>query len=209
MMFELAGTHHSKGVFELRLERLEKGPRKYLSKIGPIYGRLSAMVLFLIAVFLNFKRQPSTWLLLNGYVDTLDAASRIQQTLVTGLMGVGIGIYLLVFFVHREGLLLIFDKSDKTLRYHKFSTSRFKRGEEGLISFSEITEFKVFGPQENPPTPYGHILFKAKKLGVEHEFRVALLSEEQFKFYPLNFSKIMDRDPVSKTWKDPNEEVPA
>lgn len=206
VMFELTGTQYEKGRFELRLEKVEYGPKKWLIILGPVRGRVVALTLFLLSSLLLITNQPAKFCLKMGWIQYGPDMLKVQNIVTWVLMIVGLVVYFSVFALKRAELTLVFDRVANGLRYSRGFNFTAQGTQQGLIPFQEIETFKVHGPDRKPRTPYGYIEIGAKK-GATH-FRFRVLSEDQFKIYPANIARILDRSPVGD-WVDPDAEEVA
>ena len=205
-MFELSGTQFAKGVFELRLEKVAPRPFRGLLQLGAIRGRLVALIFFVAAGFLTYLRQPSL-LIVNHRWASVATAIRIQDATTWTLMGIGLVIYVFVFVFRLEKMTLEFDRHDNELRYIHEPLNAKTRVREGRVPFSQIENIEVFAPNRSQKTPYGFLEVRLKDRPKPYNrIRFRILSEEQFKIYPLNLSKIVGKSPIGD-WKDPDDAI--
>jgi hypothetical protein len=197
-MLELAGSQFARGVLELRLEKVAPPGLGWLLGLGPIKGRLLALLLLLSSSLTHFLQQPALTFVEMGWFD--GPASRLQPWLSWPVFGVGLVLYLIVFFVRKESLVISVDRSGKEMRY--LLVPAFAKGSirEGLIPFSAIQSIEVGGPNRTPKTDFGWVRFQLPEGHPKVEFKV--LSAEQAQFYPLNLSKLT-ACPVVGDWVDP------
>lgn len=203
-MFELTGTNFEKGVFDLRLE--SAGGGGWLSRfvaLGPVKGRLVALVFFVLAGFLVYFRGPAELAMRMGWADSAIDAMRIQGFVVWGIVILGLVFYFIVLGMRRERLDLTFDRAKAQVRYRWLARAAFSPAKEAIAPFSAIEAMEVFGPEREPRSPHGFLELRVRDL--EEPFRILrfrFLTDEQRRFYPLNLAKLTDRQPQGD-WVDP------
>lgn len=203
-MFELIGTQFDKGVLDFRLEKSLPQPISFIVGLGPIRGRLLALVFLGLASALSLARQPATYFVKNKIFEVA-VANQVTITIIYLLFGIGLVLYVLVFFVRKESMDLSFDRADKMLRFRHFPKTAKMPAREGICDFGSLEAIEVFGPSREPKTPNGFIELRLKNHSKPyHCIRFKLLSDEQFKIYPLNLSQMTGKTPVGD-WSDPGD----
>jgi hypothetical protein len=205
-MYDLAGTQFEKGTLEFRLEKRLAPPLGLVVNLGPIKGRLVAMCLLLSTAFLTFKKQPVTWLIEHGWLYQGPTALQVQGAITWTLFFAAILIYAFIYTLRSEKLVLSFDKTKGMLRYVLIPKFLQKPEDRGLIPFSKIDTFKVYSKDREPRTPHGFVEIGGDAGGEAKVFRFMLLSEDQFRIYPTNISRIIGR-PATGDWSDPDDEI--
>lgn len=202
-MFELVGSRFEKGEFEIRLEKLVPTWQRLFTHLGPIRGRLVALTFIVLAGVCVFSRQPGTLAAQRGWATTAEQAQSFQQIGTGIFLGIGIFVYFLTLVFRRKRVSLHFIRQDKEFRYYEDPAWAASRGEEGLFRFQDLKKFEVFSQERSPKDPYGyiHLTFSAQNQEKTFEFR--LLSEDQFKIYPSNLARIMEKSPIGD-WVDPD-----
>src|SRR5688572_27412538 len=100
-MWDLTGTEFVRGVWELRLEKVPRGLWKIPLGLGPIRGRVIAIVVLLITGYLNYFAAPYANFVGRGWMtpETGKVALTIQTWVLGGL---AVALHLSVFFFRRE-----------------------------------------------------------------------------------------------------------
>jgi hypothetical protein len=196
-MFELQESQVERGVFKLFLVK----PLKYrflnfIVSLGPIRGRLVGFSFFILGTLLNF------WTLEN--LERVGSYFFIFRGIIWALFAISLVIYGAAFLLRTQSLLLKFDKIHQAFEYEFKSFWAKKPVAQGTWPFKDFKEIRVYGPTSSPQTPFGFIELSSKLpkdlLGSKFQFKV--LSEDQIKIYPLNISKLIDKDPVGD-WQEP------
>jgi hypothetical protein len=204
-MLELAAAQMEKGVFELRLEG--EGPRwaSWITGLGPIRGRIFALVLVILAAGLNLTTAPAAFFFEQGWATSTLHALNIQASVKWAIAGLGFVIWALAFGIRREELRLVFDRSAAHMAYRYRPQWNLAAVDQGQATFDNIRRIEVFGPAREPQTSFGFIeieIFDAEEKR-EKLFRFKLLSEDQLKIYPANLARITGREPKGD-WVDPD-----
>lgn len=205
-MFELAGTHFNKGIFQLDLERAPSPLMARILRLGALRGRFVVLAMIAAGSFLAYTHQPRRWLLGHGYTNFLSSLA-MQKGLEWALVGVAGVLWLFIVLRRPEKLELVFDRSKGEFRFSHVPGGRHSTPQEGAFPFSVITAIRVFGPEREPKTPHGFI---EVALGGDlpdpyKAFRFKLLSDEQFQFYPANLSRMTGKA-AEGDWKDPDDQ---
>jgi hypothetical protein len=206
-MFELAGTHFERGVFELRLHK--KLPRliAFVVNLGAIRGRMLALLFIISGSLLTFNHQPERFLLGNGWVNDPLLARKIQigATYLTACLG-GL-LYLIIFFFRQETLSLVFDRHEKSLRFsHKPLLAKMPL-RDGMVDFGALEAMEVFSKDRDVKTPNGFMEIRIKNYPEPYKkIRFRFLTDEQFAIYPTNLMKLTGKSPVGD-WRDPDDEL--
>lgn len=203
-MLELTGSQFEKGLLELRFEKREKGPKKWLLSVAPNLRRVMALSIFLLSALLTYQRQPGLFFFERAWVNDSVGILQVQNVVTWSLMGIGLVIYFSVFVLRKVEVTLIFDRAAKLIRYEVGSAFMAQPPRQGLIPFGEIEVFRVYGAKSKPQTPHGYVEIGREKGNENFKFR--LLSDDQIKIYPLNISRILDRNPTGD-WVDPDAEI--
>jgi hypothetical protein len=195
-MWELERASFNRGILELELARTPRGPLWLVSKIGPLKGRLLALVLILSAGFMSYYLQPYRSLVNSGLLGT-EAAKMLQGALNNLTLFLGVALYLLVFLWRQEKMLLVFDRHKQELHFEDWPAIKKMRTKRGFFPFKKIKAFIVNGPDKEPHTEHGFLEIQTDGSFSGYEsIRFKFLSDEQAKIYPLNIYRISDKLPV-------------
>lgn len=204
-MYELSGTHFEKGVFELRCDdEKPSGFRAFTMALGPVRGRLIALVCFVAAGMLVYTGWPARWALAQGWAVNSFDAYRFQNRFVWGVVFAGLLLYVPVLMLRSGHVSLSFDRAKRLFRFRVAPRWSFSPVRETVGTFEDIAEMRVVSKEHEPHTPEGYLEIRAPKLAdpsLEH-FRMRFLTGEQFKFFPLNLSKMTGLSPTGD-WVDP------
>ena len=206
-MLELSGTHFERGVFELRFDKPLPAAIRRWASWGPVRGRLIAMSVFLVAGLLLYFRVPALVLLRFNVVDMPMTALRIQTALIWTLVGLGILLYLGVLMMQNPSVVAVFDRTQSQYRWRITPLWKLVPIKSSVAPLTAIQTLEVYGPEKDPKTPHGYIEIRAPELDEPSlkVLRFSFLSDEQFRFYPLNLSRMLQRRPQGD-WVDPDDE---
>lgn len=205
-MFEIAGTHFSKGVFEIELE---KAPPRWMAPIlrfGQVRARLVVLALIALGFFAAFHQQPARWFLGYGYLSRENTAL-VQKSVEWGLVGIAALLWLIVILRRPEKLSLIFDRGQQQFRFHHTPAGRHASAQEASFPVGTLGAIRAFGPDRDPKTPHGFLEIELNA-GLPEPykvFRFKLLSEEQFRIFPTNIMRMTGKT-IEGDWTDPDDE---
>jgi hypothetical protein len=204
-MLELASAQVEKGVFELRMEGEGPSLAKPLIALGPVRGRMLALVFILLAASLNLTILPAQFFFESGWTTSTIHALRLQGLVKWSIAGMGLVVWAMVFATRREELKLVFDRTASKIFYWHRSKWSLATPDQGEAAFSDIRKIEVFGPHREPQTPHGFV-----EIGLydptekrEKSFRFQVLSDDQLKIYPANLGRFTGKEPFGD-WVDPD-----
>lgn len=202
-MLELASSHVEKSLFELRLEG--EGPKwaRWINSLGPIRARLFALSFVVGAALLNFTTLPAAFFMDNGWAQNSFQALNFQAYIKWVLAGIGLILWMMAFGLRKENLILVFDRLNSKLLFRYSPQFSLATIDEGEAPFSAIKRIEVFGPHRDPKTAYGFLEIEITEDTQPKVFRFKILSEDQFRIYPTNLSRITGREPIGD-WTDPD-----
>lgn len=197
-MLELAHSQVEKGKFELVMEGEGPGWARLIIKLGPVRPKLIALSLILLAASLNLGTAPAAFFMDQGWAAHQGSALAAQNTLKWVLAGLGAAVWLTGFMVRQEKLQLTFDRIKNIFYYRYQPQFALAEVDEGEVDFKQLRRIEVFSAQKEPQTEFGYIELGVKEEDIDEEkvFRFKVLSDEQFRFYPLNISRITGRTPI-------------
>lgn len=197
-MLELAHSNVEKGSFELRLEGEGPAYGRWILALGELRARLFALGFILIAVYLTFTQSLAEQFFAMGWVDRPEQAFAAQNTVKWMIAALGGAFWFAVYSIRRESLTLLFDRAKNVLNYRYLPQFTLAADDEGQVPFKKVKKVEVYSPEREPKTPFGFIelLVEDEQEKAEKTFRFKVLSEEQFRFYPLNIARITGREPT-------------
>lgn len=205
-MFELAASEFHRGTFHLEVEKTVSKFRKWANDIGPVKARVISLAFLGFAFILSFNHNPSKFMLASGWVDSYEAAIDVQLRISYVLVAIGILVHVLLGFWKREFMVLDFDKTKSQLRFFHQRAFNYSSPAEGLIPFSEIKGIRVVREKTaNNSVGYMELDFPQSLGKAYSKVQIALLSDEQMSFYPLNLYRITGVQPQGD-WTDPDDE---
>lgn len=201
------GSEFHRGTLHIQAEKSVSAFRRWANSIGPVKARFISLIVLAFALFLSFNPNPSKFLFSSGYVDSPEAAWAVQEKFSYFLVALAILIHVVIGFWRQEIVELEFDKTKQQLRFYHQGGFHYSRPAEGLVPFAEIRGIEVLQDKKTKNS-VGYVTLKLPlHLGKRYsELSVALLSEEQMKFYPLNLYRITGIKP-SGAWSDPDDEL--
>lgn len=206
-MFELAASEFHRGTLHIEIEKHVSKLRRLANGIGPVRIRIVSIIMLAFAFFLSVNHNPSRFMLDSGYVTSFDQAWAIQMKFSYVIIALGVILHVGLGFWKREFMLLDFDKTKSQFRFFHQRAFHYARPAEGLVPFSQIKGIKVV-KQKTTENSVGYVeIDLPESLGPKYQkIEIALLSDEQLKFYPLNLYRITGVCPTGD-WTDPDDEL--
>ncbi len=205
-MFELAASEFHRGTLHIEIEKSVSKFRRWANSIGPIKSRIISIMVLGFAFFLSVNHNPAKFMLANSYADSLEAALAIQLRMSYFLVAVGVILHVVLGFWKREFMLLDFDKTKSQLRFFHQRSFNYSRPAEGIVPFKEIKGIQVV-KEKTTENSVGYVQINfPESLGESYsKVQIALLSDEQMSFYPLNLYRLTGIQPTGD-WSDPGDE---
>lgn len=206
-MFELAGSEFHRGILQIEAEKAVSGFRRMANSIGPVRARFISIGILAFALFLSINRNPSRFLFESGYAASEDLAMAMQIKFAYGVMAFGVLVHILLGFWRREFIELEFDKTKQQLRFYHQGSFHYSRPAEGMVPFREIGGIQVVN-EKVTKNSVGYVELRLPEhLGAKYSaLKIALLSDEQMRFYPLNLYRLTGILPKGD-WTDPDDEL--
>ncbi|MEZ4814651.1 MAG: hypothetical protein R3A80_05530 [Bdellovibrionota bacterium] len=181
-IYEVAGTHFEKGVFEIYLEKKAPVPLSWFLKIGPISGRLVGLALLAFSFLFSTSRAPMTLIMEQGIAMNPEEALKLQQTIGYGFFFIAVLFYMTVFLFRQEKMALLFNKSSQLFSVIREPMFRFTSSQRGHVPFKDLHKPECI--KETPSAPHGKVILKSDKMpkGLQ-EIEFAVLTAEQFEYF--------------------------
>lgn len=190
-MFEVSGTHFEKGVFEIYLEKKAPLPLKWILNLGPVTGRVAGLMILAFSFLFSTSRAPMQFMMERGIALNPEAALKIQQDIGYVFFFIAVVFYMTIFFFRQEKMALIFDKGSKLFSVIKEPIFRFSSTQRGHVPFQEIKKVEKLPASSQAPS--GKVIIHAEKMPDNlKQIEFAVLTEEQFEYFPLNIERMMD-----------------
>ncbi|HVJ65613.1 MAG TPA: hypothetical protein VM901_10190 [Bdellovibrionota bacterium] len=206
-MFELSASEFHRGVLHIEVEKSVSKFRKWANSIGPVKARIASIIVLAFAFFLTINPNPAKFMLASGYADSLESAMAMQLKFSYVFVGLAVLMHVVLGFWKREFMLLDFDKTKAQLRFFHQRAFNYSRPAEGFVPFSQIKGIHVV-KGKTTENSVGYVeLDLPESLGKAYDkVQIALLSDEQMSFYPLNLYRITGIQPKGD-WTDPDDEM--
>jgi hypothetical protein len=205
-MFELSASEFHRGTLHIEVEKNVSSFRKWANDMGPIKARMISIMFLGVAFFLSINHNPSKFLLASGYADSFEDALGMQLKLSYFLVAIGVVLHVALGFWKREYMLLDFDKTKSQIRFFHQRAFNYSPPAEGIVPFSEIRGIRVVKEKVSKNSVgYIELQFPETLDKAYSAVQIALLSDEQMSFYPLNLYRITGVQPKGD-WSDPDDE---
>ncbi len=187
-MFEVAGTHFEKGVFEIHLDKKAPVLLRWIFRLGPLPARMVGIGILAFSFIFSTSKAPIRFMLEQGY--SQDAALSLQQGIGYAIFGVAVAFYMIVFLFRQEKMTVAFNKASKLYTIVREPIFRFTSSVHAHTSFADIKKIEKLEP--TPEAPHGRVLIRADKLPDSLKaVEFSVLSDEQFEYFPLNLEKVL------------------
>lgn len=190
-MFEVSGTHFEKGVFEIYLEKKAPLPLRWILTLGPLTGRVVGLILLAFSFLFSTSRAPMQFIMERGIVMNPESAFKMQQDIGYFFFFVAVVFYMTFFFFRKERMSLIFNKGSKLFSVIREPLFRFSSSQRGNVPFQDLAKVEKEGPSKE--APQGKVILKSEKMPPAlKRIEFAVLTAEQFEYFPLNIERLMD-----------------
>lgn len=192
-MFEVCGTHFEKGVFEIHLEKTAPRPLSWFLGIGQITGRVVGLILLAFSFLFSTSRAPMQFMLERGMALNPEAAFKTQQEIGYVFFFIAVLFYMTVFFFRPEKMFLIFNKGTKLFAVEHEPLFRFSSTKRGHVPFQDLQKVEKVLDANDVQAPFGKLVLRSDKMPNNFKkIEFAVLSSEQFEYFPLNIERLMD-----------------
>lgn len=192
-MFSVCGTHFEKGVFEIYLEKKAPKPLSWFLGLGQVTGRVVGLILLAFSFLFSTSRAPMQFMMERGIALNPESAFKIQQEVGYVFFFIAVVFYLTIFFFRPERMFLVFNKGAKLFSVEREPLFRFSSTKRGHVPFKDLSKVEKEHSPTDPQAPHGKVILKSESMpnGFK-KIEFAVLTAEQFEYFPLNIERMMD-----------------